>query len=70
MCRLLIINLDFYFKMTGFTTLLCMCNPKLLQINVPVRSWPEQNSSEMAQMEIITAFVGHLVESIRSFFNL
>ncbi len=70
MCHLLIINLDFYFKMTGFTTPLCMCNPQLLQINVPVRSWPEQNSSEMAQMEIITAFVGHLVESIRSFFNL
>lgn len=48
--------------MTGFTTPLCMCDPKLLQINVPVRSWPEQNSSEMAQMEKITAFEFFLLQ--------
>lgn len=68
-CRLLIINLCWTWTSTlrwGFTIPLCMCNAKLLQIHFPVRSWPQQNSSKMAQMEIIK---GHLVEIIRTFFS-
>jgi len=61
------LNLDYSFKMIGFTIPLCMCNTKLLQIHFPVRSWPQQNIPEMAQMEIIKAFKGHLVEIIRIF---